>query len=197
MTGFEVWRYYLGVKLHFTSNTYDVINSGGHVTGGQTAFAKRRDRMLFEGLAKKFEQPREVIKYLVANFAYGHNNVMYDREVGLDFLTQWIKNKESLSRVFANDLQIIQNYFEKNHIPLNQMATTCIPLKLLKSKMINIESLNLLMQFNPTWHDSWYDLPERSMLYDAELLRARKLTSFINITDMTTRVWNEFKEDLK
>lgn len=197
MTGFEVYRYYLSIKLHFSSKTYNAIDAGGHITAGQTAYAKRRDRTIFEGLASRFDQPREVIKYLVANFAYGHNNVLYDREVGQELLQRWIKNKESLSRVFSNDLYVIKNYFEKNHIPLEQMSSTCIILKMFKSGVINIESLTLLHQFNPTWLETWSEMPESKMLYDDELLRIRKLSSFIKITDMCTKVWNEFKEALK
>lgn len=197
ITGFEVWRYYLSVKLHFTSKDYDAVKSGGHVTASQTAYMKRRDKTIFDGLATKFDQPRDAIKYLVANFAYGHNNVIYDREVGQELLKQWIKNKESLSRVFANDLYVIKTYFEKNHIALDQIRTTCIILKLLKANAINIESANLLHQFNPIWLDIWAEMPESKMLYENELLRIRKLSSFINITEMSRKVWNEFKHDVK
>lgn len=184
MTGFEVFRYYLGVKLHFSSETYDVVESGGHVRVGQTAYMKRRDRMIFENLAGKFEQPREVIKYLVANFAYGHNNVLYDREVGQEMLVRWIKNKESLSRVFATDLESTNLY------------TNDAVLRLMKSGRINIESVCLMVQFDPKLIEKWESKPENKLLYESDLLRIRKLVSFIKITDNCRKVWNDYKSEL-
>ncbi len=195
LTGFEVWRYYLGIKLHFTSKDYDAVKSSGHVTAGRTAYAKRRDRLIFESLAEKFDQPREVIKYLVANFAYGHNNVIYDRESAQELLQKWIKNKESLSRVFANDLQVIREYFEKNHIRLSALDSTCIVLKLMKSKLINVETVTLLNQYIPSLADKWSALPECKMLYESELLRIRKLAAFLCTTETCNKVWIDFKDE--
>lgn len=196
MTGFEVYRYYLGIKLHFTTKNYNVIEAGGHVTAGQSSFMKRPDKSFFDGLAKKFDQPREVIKYLVANFAYGHNNVLYDREVGEEMMQRWIRVKESLSRMFANDLQIIENHFNKTKTPICKIGDTSDVLMLFKSGRIHIETVNLLIQFNPTWLDSWSKLSECKMLYESDLLRIKKLSSFVKVTDNCRKVWNEFEEEI-
>lgn len=200
LTGFEVYKYYLGVKLHFTSKTYDVVAAGGHTTVGQTAFARRRDRQLFEGLAAKFDQPREAIKYLIANFAYGHNNVIYDREVGQDMLKRWIRVKESLSRVFHDDLESIIVYAEKNHIEPHLLFEARKDgiggiVKLMKSGLINVESVSLICQLTPSLLDTWEEFPECKMIYETDLLRIRKLETFVKPTDLCVKVWNEFKEE--
>ena len=162
---------------------------------GQTAYNKRKDRVLFERLAEKYTYPREIIKYLIANFALANNGFLYDRESGQEALNNWIRVKESLSKVFSDDLQTILSYFEKHHIHIDQLSKTCIILKLLKSKLINIETVNLVSQFIPTMLDNLSELPECKLLFEPELLRIRKLTTFVVITDNCHRVWNEFKEE--
>lgn len=200
LTGFEVYRHYLALKLHFTSLTYDVISAGGKTNVGQTAYMKRKDRKLFEYLASRYDEPRRVIKYLLANFAYGHDNVLYDRSVGEEFLVRWIKTKESLSRVFLNDLQTILSFAEKNHLDVKLMfephknGLNSI-LKLYRSEQINVESVCIIHQIIPGLLDAWAEFPENVMLFEKELLRIRKLASFVVPTDMCIDVWEEFEKD--
>jgi hypothetical protein len=42
MTEFEVYKMYLALKLHFTTEKYDVIEQKGKVRASKQAFAKRR-----------------------------------------------------------------------------------------------------------------------------------------------------------
>lgn len=193
MNGFEVYKYYLGIKTHFSSKDYDVVAAGGRVKAGQTAYLKRRDRIFFEGLAKKYDQPREVIKYLVANFAYGHTNVLYDREVGQELLQKWIKNKESLSKVFSDDLKKIaencSDYYNDFH---NAITINDTLLKMYKSDLINIETLCLIVQFNPDLLSNWNTSPMNELLYNNLILRITKLRSFVRPTENCERVWKQF-----
>ena len=190
MTGFEVYRYYLGLKTHFTTKDYDVIASNGKVRCSSTSYDKRRDRSMFESLAAKYIEPREVIKYLIANFAYGHNNVLYDREVGQEMLSNWIKVKESLSRVFHDDLQIIMRQ-------QSQIDGNVIILKLFKANRINIETVSLICQYMPDIIGEWDALPESKLVYGDDLLRIRKVASFVKATKMCDNVWIEFKEEYR
>ena len=41
--GFDVYKVYLGVKLHFTSKTYDYIKYGGKVNASLDSFTKRKE----------------------------------------------------------------------------------------------------------------------------------------------------------
>ena len=162
------------------------------MTAGQSAYAKRRDKPIFEALATKFNQPRDVIKYMIANFVYGHSDVIYDRALGQELLARWIKTKESLSKVFADDLQTIAAYCEKRKLPITEAFATDIVLKLLKSGQINIETASLLDQFMPKFLDKLLDTDVSKMIYEADALRIRKAGSFIKCTDNCIKVWNDF-----
>ena len=42
--GFDVYKIYLGVKLHFTTDTYDYYKYSGKVNATLDSFTKRKDR---------------------------------------------------------------------------------------------------------------------------------------------------------
>ena len=43
MDEFSVYKMYLALKLHFTTENYDVIAQRGRVRASRAAFAKRKD----------------------------------------------------------------------------------------------------------------------------------------------------------
>lgn len=201
LTGFEVYKFYLSTRLHFTSHKYNVIKSNGKTSVKHETFLKRRDATLFEQLAKKFEQPRDVIRYLVANFAYGHDNVMYDREKGQELVTRWIKNKESMSRVFRRDLDTIRDHAATNRLNLAIVIEPCAlasnaVIKLMRADRVNIESAVILCQLTPGLLEAWESITENSMIYSADLLRIRKLHSFVIPTELCLKALEEFESEL-
>jgi hypothetical protein len=109
--GFKAFKYFVALKLHFTSEKYDVFETNGRVNGSRESFDKRNDRLLFEKLAKKFSTDRELIQYIAANIAYGNKNVVYSSE-SEEYYDTWVKRKESISRVFQMDLNTIQKELE-------------------------------------------------------------------------------------
>ena len=52
--GFDVFKTYLAVKNHFTTD-YDYNKYGGRVTAKLESFTKRPDRYFFHKLSKKFQ----------------------------------------------------------------------------------------------------------------------------------------------
>jgi hypothetical protein len=121
MDGYKVWKLYMAVKLHFTTNAYNVFNNRGHVKGARDTFYSRNDRFIFEKLARKFPTERDVIQYFVANFAYGNNEVVYEPGEGERNLITWNKRKESISQVFENDLHAICLHLEKEELSENHL----------------------------------------------------------------------------
>lgn len=65
--GFDVFKTYLAVKNHFTTD-YDYNKYGGRVTAKLESFTKRPDRYFFHKLSKRYNQ-RDILDYFVANFA--------------------------------------------------------------------------------------------------------------------------------
>ena len=68
--GFDVFKIYLAIKNHFTTD-YDYIKYGGKVTAKLDSFTKRPDRYFFHKLSKRFNKD-DVLDYFVANFLKYH-----------------------------------------------------------------------------------------------------------------------------
>ena len=66
MTGFEVYKMYLALKLHFTSDTYDYFQYGGTAKASQRSFDNRKDKFFFVKLSRKFKD-YELRDFFVAN----------------------------------------------------------------------------------------------------------------------------------
>ena len=110
--GFEVFKLYLAVKLHFKTDTYDYEEYGGKVNCKLETFTKRNDRYFFHKLSKRYNE-RDILDYFVANFTLNSgkwigNLIQNDgREIYLDFK----KRKESFGYHFRSDLVAINNDF--------------------------------------------------------------------------------------
>ncbi len=65
--GFDVYKTYLAVKLHFASDTYDYYKYGGKVNAKLETFTKRKDRYFFHKLSTKYAET-DILDFFVANF---------------------------------------------------------------------------------------------------------------------------------
>jgi len=115
--GFDVFKVYLGVKLHFTTDTYDYIKYEGKVNCKLDTFTKRNDRYFFHKLSKQYGQT-DILDFFVANFASDSkgwigNLLQKDgRDVYLDFK----KRKEAFAYHFRNDCLRINDDFISNNL---------------------------------------------------------------------------------
>ena len=64
--GFDVFRVYMAVKLHFTTD-YNYFDYDGKVNIKLDTFTKRNDRYFFHKLSTKYNQ-NEILDFFVANF---------------------------------------------------------------------------------------------------------------------------------
>jgi len=122
MDGFRAYKYYMAIKLHFTDPKFDVFVNRGRVKGSLQTFQTRSDRYLFEKLARQFPQDKECIQYFAANFMYGNRNVIYEADEAMDNYKEFIRRKQSITRVFIDDLDTVikehaQYDFSRNQIP--------------------------------------------------------------------------------
>ena len=75
MDGFKAYRYYLAIKLHFTTDKFNVFENRGSVRGTREAFNARNDRYIFEKLATKRTDDKDIIQFFAANFEIGRAHV--------------------------------------------------------------------------------------------------------------------------
>lgn len=198
MDGFKAYKYFIAIKLHFTSERYDVFETNGRVSGSREAFERRNDRGLFEKLAKKFSSDQELIQFLVANVAYGHMNVVYSCE-SEEYYALWKRRKESISRVFEVDLHTIAEYLRFNNATIDDLYSiddkdgTPLLLKLYIGKHITLETMAILQDID-NYLPNWQSL---IMLWHDHFLTVRKVKRFVKYDKSRIQyLYGVFKENL-
>lgn len=146
MTEFEVYRFYLALKLHFTTDRYDVIKQQGKVKASRLAFSKRKDLFSIKKIAKTYSD-EEVVNFLIANFVSGDRwGGIFDSEARDRYLA-WKKRIESLTYTFTNDIEKI---YHINDDPFS--GTKCEHPYIIKEYLrnnISVETLVMLESFRP------------------------------------------------
>lgn len=115
MDSFEVYRYYLALRLHFTTEKYDVIKQQGRVKASRQAFLKRKDLLAIRRVSETYSD-KEVVDFLVSNFVSGDRwGGVFDTEAKDRYLN-WKRRIESLSYTFEKEVSKIALYCEKNNL---------------------------------------------------------------------------------
>lgn len=192
---FQTYKYFMAIKLHLTTDRYDVFSSNGKVSGTRATFEKRNDRFLFEKLGRKFSQPRELIEYFVSNIAYGNKNVIYSGESD-EYYDTWIKRKESRAYIFKQQLEYIRNYLESNHLSFEDLFDihNNVPelLKLYVGGHIHLETMVIIddvENFLPKWKSL-------TMLWGDQLRVLNKTKKFVKYDkDKLKSIYHNFKEE--
>ena len=182
MNGFEVYKIYLAVKLHFTSKgrSYDFHKHLGRTTARLETFTKRRDRYFFHKLSKSYNNIT-IVDYFVSNFVTNTNLWVGDiiGKTGDDNYKQWSKKIEALHYYYEQDIDYIleQDYkFDDLFKSVNGQHPPI--LKMFLSKRINFETVLILdeilsftKQLNKNINEKvlWPKLYDRMIRYRAFL----------------------------
>lgn len=157
VSDYEAYKLYVAVKLHFTSS-YDVFKYNGKINCPVAAFNKRNDRKLFARLAERFNKPKDIIEYYVANFAYGNSNVIYSMDEAEEKYETWMKRKESITYEFSKQMNFLLTYLENNNKTYQQLfdIETGVPelLALYMRGDIHLETLVIIDEYEnflPSW----------------------------------------------
>ena len=200
MDGFKAYRYYLAIKLHFTTDKFNVFDNRGNVKGTREAFNARNDRYIFEKLANKYSQDQELIQYFVSNFAYGAANAIYSGKEADDNYFEWTKRKQSISKVFVDDLATIITEIETKKLPYDNVfnfhdSEYPVLLKLFIGGKISIETLTIINAIEPVI-ESWKNHSAIKYIWEDELRRIIKLTGFVKYDKIKIqKVFDHFKEE--
>ena len=201
MDGFKAYKYYMAIKLHFTKDNFDVFKNRGNVKGTREAFNARNDRYLFERLARKFPVDKDLIQFYVANFAYGNDASVYSYEEAESNLLEWQKRKQSITKMFSDDVATILLTAHKHKLKKEDIFdftsnTYPVILKLFLGKQINIETVRILDDtFNMV--ESWKMNTSMILLWENDIRRIEKSKGFVKYEQAKTdKVLATFKEEL-
>ena len=118
--GFDVYKTYLAVKLHFTSDTYDYYKYDGKVNAKLDTFTKRKDRYFFHKLSTRYAET-DILDFFVANFLtdskrwIGNLLANDGRDVYLDYK----KRKEAFAYHFKQECGTIAIDLGRRNISFN------------------------------------------------------------------------------
>ena len=175
MTGFEVYKMYLALKLHFTSDTYDYFQYGGNAKASQVSFDQRKDKFFFVKLSRKFKD-FELREFFVANLTA--EDKVYPATLvreGAKNYAEYTKRKESLSYHFKEDVATLHEMCDRFD---DLFKVTSVHPPLLKAHLggrICLETLtifNKLFQYVPQFDKQikeeivWKPLRNKVVKYD-------------------------------
>ena len=183
--GFDVYKTYLAVKLHFTTDTYDYYKYGGKVNTKLDTFTKRKDRYFFHKLSTRYAEA-DILDFFVSNFlsdskGWIGNLLQNDgRDVYLDFK----KRKEAFAYHFKQDCGNIASdfsrrgiLFDDGFIPISGQHPRV--LRLLIQRKISYQTtivLNHFLGFTKNWDK---EITEK-VVWPEISLKVARVKPFIN-----------------
>ena len=113
MSGIEVYKLYLSLKLHFTTDTFDYFKYGNAAKASQQSFDSRRDKFFFVKLSRTFKED-ELREFFVANMIV--EDKVYPATLvreGAKNYQEYIKRKQSLAYNFKEDVMTLHDISQK------------------------------------------------------------------------------------
>ena len=203
MNGFEIYKIYLAIKLHFTSKgqSYDFHKHNGRTTARLETFTKRRDRYFFHKLSKSYNDST-IVDYFVSNFVSNTNLWVGDiiGKSGDETYKHWSKKLEALHYYYEQDIDYIIERMTTKDIKFNNLFLSVggqhPPIvKMFLSKKINFETLIILDDILKFTKKLNKDITEQ-VLWPKLFDRMKRYKPFLsyNITKYKISLRNKIKE---
>lgn len=186
--GFDVYRSYLGMKLHFTKNNFDYFQCEGKGRAKESTYQSRPDFYFFETLARKYSD-QEIKEFLLASFVVADDPskvwIGDIKRSGKENWLKWQKIHQSLTYKFTEDLNVISS----KGVPFNDLFDTSkghpVLLKMLVRDDIILESmiiLDMVLGYTTNW-----DKTLRDPLWEGISLKIKKYKPFLSISTIKYR----------
>lgn len=190
MNGHQAYRYYMAIKLHFTTPNFNVFVNGGRVKSSYESFLARRDYKIFEKIARQYPEDKQCIQYFASNFMYDNPNVVYQQDEAASNFNLYLKRKQSITRVFQNDV----DFMIDNKVRCNLDQQIPDVLNMWMCDKITLETVVIINSF-----DNFVDKMKQSdkaLLFSDELLRIEKSKGFVKFSpEKTIGLYNRFVEE--
>ena len=187
--GYDSYKLYLAMKLHFNSENYNFNQYNGHVKADLSSFMKRKDKFHFAKLARKYKD--KLIDFYIANLSQGDYwaGELLEREAEERY-TDWRKRRQKLSHMFEQE---VKQLLEKKTIQEVLTVTRGQHPYLLKQYMgknISLETMVMLTEIT-NCTKKWNELISDTIIYPEVNNKIQKYRPFISYD------FAKFKERLK
>ena len=193
VNGFDVYKIYLAVKLHFTTDSYDYHKYEGKVNCKLETFTKNNARYFFHKLGTKYSKD-DILDFFVANFLSDSNKWIGDltRNDGQDVYLDWKKRNDAFDYHFRSDCLYIVNDFTNKHLSFDDGFNSFGGqhprfFQLVLSKNISYESaivFNEILGFSKRWDKQ---ITEK-VVWPIHSKRIKKYTPFVKYNPTTVKL---------
>jgi hypothetical protein len=143
MTITEAYKIYTALRLHFTTDNFDIRNGippRAPKSGVKTAFSKKLEQMM-----KQYNYDSEAfVGFLVSNFLSGHEWGAIFEPTGHEIYLEWKKVQEQLTYAFTQDIAFLSFQVNKVDELWNCNAGHPVILKAYCGKRSRLETLVIL-----------------------------------------------------
>jgi hypothetical protein len=184
VNGFDVYKIYLAVKLHFTTDSYDYHKYEGKINCKLETFTKNNARYFFHKLGTRYNKD-DILDFFVSNFLSDSSKWVKDLTGadGNDVYLDWKKRNQSFDYYFRSDCNYILNDFNARSLSFNDGFTSFGGqhprfLQLVLSKNISYETavvFNQIIGFSKRWDK---EITEK-VVWPIHSKRIKKYTPFV------------------
>lgn len=146
--GYKAFRFYLAVKLHATTDSYDIFRYNAAVSAKEDSYLKRNDKYWFAKIGKQYTSDTDLMNFFVANWIEGGElnwvGKLTDVQAQQHFKA-WMKRQESLTYTFKKDMEQLLEEYERPNVLTKSIDGRMPPLLMeLQHGSISIESVVIL-----------------------------------------------------
>ena len=186
MHGFDVYRTYLAMKLHFGSNKFDFFQYDGKVNAKETTYQNRNDFYFFETIARKYTET-EIKEFMLASFVEASDPTKVwigdIKRGGKDCWLVWAKRQQSLTYIVEQDLDVLVKQLEEDGNTFNNLFETMGGhpplLRLHIKRRISLETLvifDMVLKYMKRWDEEL-----RDPLWEQLSFKIKKYKPFLSI----------------
>jgi hypothetical protein len=186
LTGWEFFKIYHALDLHFHSPRYNVFDYGGRVNVTIQAFENRNDKGRFVYWANKLIGRKKAGQFCIANFVHGDDKWLYqafDNANG-SFL-KWTRIRESITKVVADDVSNIIELMQEYQKPLSTLfdltpGGNYPPIwQMYVRKVITPETAIIINEMGPVYFDTMMDIAKKDPFVADQLMFLTKYAPFV------------------
>ena len=112
MDGFEVYKTYLALKLHFSKDNYNCFTFNGKSRASLKSFENRKDKYFFKKLGTKYNE-KEIVNFLLSHFLKDSNCWIGNISVNKSkTYSEWKNKIQSMSFVFQEEMDKLSDIEE-------------------------------------------------------------------------------------
>lgn len=183
ISGFDCYRKYLSLKLHFKKENYDYFRFNSSTRLKTGTFEKRQDKHYFYAVVKHYNTEEKLEDFFVSNILWRYSDFYIQdsfTEESKKIYVDYVKVKHSLKYYFNEDLKTIKEHCEKNSIcNYLYVKQNTYPelLTLLNQNKIRIQSVYILNEIRP-FLKYWKEKIDDQIFWPYTYIKLLKLKSF-------------------